>query len=208
MILSARDIGATLSTLPDINAGKFADRVSGRVSIINNRTDCLPYVCSDPSHRVVPESEVTLAPPGSVSSLARLPAGPVDQTDARRRPPRTLGAEGKEAPAEAGGLSAPTASRGQADEGSLQMVLMLVPFVRRHRSGSRLLRPIRPTRAARKCRESSVFGCPPVDRDHYSCLPRRAVPWAGAGVRGSPPHRPRCGAAESYESMRCEDHLE
>src|SRR4051794_13891579 len=56
-----------------------------------------------------------------------------DRLPPRRRPPGALGAEGTEAPAEAGGPPARTTSRDQTGEGPLEMVLMLVPFVRRHR---------------------------------------------------------------------------
>ena len=56
-----------------------------------------------------------------------------DRLPPRRRPSGAVGAAGAEAPAEAGGLPARTASRDQTGEGSLEMVLKLVPFVRRHR---------------------------------------------------------------------------
>src|SRR4029077_2442170 len=52
-----------------------------------------------------------------------------DRLPPRRRPPGAVGAEGTEAPAEAGGLPTPTASRYQTGEGSLEMVLKLVPCV-------------------------------------------------------------------------------
>ena len=70
-----------------------------------------------------------------------------DRVPSRRRPPGAVGAAGTEVPAEAGCLPARTASRYQTGEGSLEMVLKLVPCVRRHRraqEGSPVRRSIRP----------------------------------------------------------------
>ena len=66
--------------------------------------------------------KIEAARPRGSAGADRCAAGG-DRLPPRRRPPGAVGAEGTEAPAEAGGLPAPTASRGQTAEGSLEMVL-------------------------------------------------------------------------------------